>query len=586
MGKPFKLANGLLLLSTEAPGGIYNSAQLKKIAALCDADSAVVKATEDHRLAIFVASEKAAKVAAELKALGLGVRHYQDGLHQPVNCLGELCSEHQQDAMGASIELATELAGLTLSSPLKIGINGCARSCVATHTLDVSIIGETNGYRISLGGKNSQLPEMASFMAEGVPAAKLPKLIAKVVSVYKELAQKDETLQEVMERAGSKKFIEALAPYSQDAAQEDPFAGLGDSSGGAAPAADDDLKLDDLPSGDDSFQSPEVGRDLGVGTDPGPNFEDDDLGLGFEEETTAAALESNDTDDLALVEDLNMEELTPDAESSLENSPENSPENSDDIDFGEEAPAEELPFEDLATSSLPVEELAMEDDLNLSSDDTTELEEMTFEEPAAPMPKATLAPTPATAPTLAAVADPVGDSDDYLIADEVDEADADAFEEKLNASIAEEESFPEVEDFNSADRIEAMKLVEKAEADDTIDVHEELAIDGSFDNLGIEHDEELMPEGDLEAESMDPGAPGMDSSSTTFDFVGFDLSPEGRISLNFSSGASVAIDPRILKAGSRRELMIGGKRITIAIAAKGLEVEVDGVALFLPKRAA
>ena len=54
MSELFKLKNGTVLVSTEAPGGIYNSAQLKKIAELCSKELAIVKATEDQRLALFV----------------------------------------------------------------------------------------------------------------------------------------------------------------------------------------------------------------------------------------------------------------------------------------------------------------------------------------------------------------------------------------------------------------------------------------------------------------------------------------------------------------------------------------------------
>jgi hypothetical protein len=217
MGKSFKLRNGLLLLSTEAPGGVYNASQLKKIAALCEGDSAIAKATEDQRLAIFAVPEKAAQIAKELRAVGLGVRHYQDGLHQPINCIGELCGEHQQDAMGASMDLARSLGGIVLTSaPLKIGINGCGRCCVPTHTLDISVVGESQGYRISMGGRSAQLPELATYIAEGIPPEELPELLTKVVNLYKSLAQAGESLQDVLERCGSRPFLEALAPYSQD----------------------------------------------------------------------------------------------------------------------------------------------------------------------------------------------------------------------------------------------------------------------------------------------------------------------------------------------------------------------------------
>ena len=108
MGKPFKLQNGQLLLSTEAPGGVYSAVQLKKIAELCEGDSAMAKATEDQRLALFVAPEKAAHVASALRSTGLGVRHYQDGLHQPINCIGELCKILLRNSF-VSYQLGTDL---------------------------------------------------------------------------------------------------------------------------------------------------------------------------------------------------------------------------------------------------------------------------------------------------------------------------------------------------------------------------------------------------------------------------------------------------------------------------------------------
>ncbi|MFK7825031.1 MAG: hypothetical protein AB8G05_12825 [Oligoflexales bacterium] len=225
MGAAFKLRNGSLLITTEAPGGIYNSEQLKKIASLADEDSAIVKVTEDQRLALFVGEDKADGIVAELKTIGLGVRHYQDGLHQPTTCIGELCPEYQQDALGSALKITEEMSRLSVDNPLKIGINGCAQCCVPCHTLDISIVGDEQGYRISMGGKNSQIPEMATFMAEGVPEAKLPTMIHNIVQLYQDSAEEAESLQDVMDRVGVSKFAEVLAPYSQDAAGGDDLFG-------------------------------------------------------------------------------------------------------------------------------------------------------------------------------------------------------------------------------------------------------------------------------------------------------------------------------------------------------------------------
>ena len=265
MGKSFKLRNGLLLLSTEAPGGVYNASQLKKIAALCEGDSAIAKATEDQRLAIFAAPEKAAQIAKELRAVGLGVRHYQDGLHQPINCIGELCGEHQQDAMGASMDLARSLGGIVLTSaPLKIGINGCGRCCVPTHTLDISVVGESQGYRLSMGGRSAQLPELATYIAEGIPPEELPDLLTKVVNLYKNLAQPGESLQDVLERCGSRPFLEALAPYSQDgfgADSQDVTSESSDSGLDPHPEADAPLEGADAENADVALEDLSIVED-------------------------------------------------------------------------------------------------------------------------------------------------------------------------------------------------------------------------------------------------------------------------------------------------------------------------------------
>ena len=221
MGTAFKLKNGSLLLVTEAPGGIYNSEQLQRVASLADSETAIVKVTEDQRLALFASEESAAEIAASLRAVGLGIRHYQDGLHQPGSCIGKLCPEALQDALGSAMKVTDVLSVLKTRSPLKIGINGCARCCVPCHTLDIAIVGADAGYSISLGGKNNQVPEVATLMAQGVPGAELPGILEKIIGLFNEIAEPGESLQAVMARAGVSRFAALMTPYSQDGLHSD-----------------------------------------------------------------------------------------------------------------------------------------------------------------------------------------------------------------------------------------------------------------------------------------------------------------------------------------------------------------------------
>jgi len=627
MSTPFKLRNGMLLLSTEAPGGIYNSTQLKKIAQLCDGDSALVKATEDQRLALFVQPAKLAAVTKELKAVGLGLRNYQDGLHQPTACIGDLCPEHVQDAMGTAMDLSQELGALAVSAPLKIGVNGCARCCVPTHTLDVSLIGDTGGYRVSLGGKNSQLPEMASFMAEGVPAAKLPKLIAKVVSVYKELAQKDESLQEVMERCGSKRFVDALAPYSQDAASDDPFSEVGsgpsakDAGGDDVPELSPDTEVDtfgmdqmdidphgfdggalegDVPIGGDA--GGDIG-DVALADDPlalgddvlvEDNVSTDELALDDIPQEDAIALDELATDDLGL-ENAVTDEMALDGatdELALDGA-------TDDLALG--GATDDLAL-DGATDDLALDEAP--GDLELVDDETlgTTAGELELDDtPAAPV---AAAPPPAAKP-VAAVPGPSSSSDedeiDFDAAEEVEGEEADAFEEKLNASIAEEESIPLAEDVNSAERIAAMQLVEAhAELPSVDAVSENLGVDDSFDDLGIdaplsfEAEPEEFAEESITAQVAPIAAPAASKvqpmrsasakASAGVSFEGIEWDAAGRVVLRFSGGASMAVNTDALEG--ERDFNAFGRPVRMAPAADGVQIEVDGVGFFLPKKVA
>ena len=712
MGKPFKLQNGQLLLSTEAPGGVYSAVQLKKIAELCDGDSAMAKATEDQRLALFVSPEKAAHVASALRSTGLGVRHYQDGLHQPINCIGELCPEHLQDAMGAGIDIAAELAAVKLESPLKIGINGCARGCVASHTLDISILGDSGGYRICIGGKNSQIPEMAAFMADGVPSAKLPKLIAKIVSIYKEIAEPGESLQEVIERHGASKFIAALAPYSQDA-------NLGDSSEGSPSleAGDDhdELKLDDLgvtsqmrhdgPEIDMNLSDVELASEPSVdGMTPEPLLEDYDeevvdedivteetvgresldseievqaeagAALDVEmplevlqpiEEFAEEALPAVSVDELSDVEDhgnadffaseltssesvnemLLEDEISPEDTVSELSTAESADQHvvadvvaSEDL-IVDEVPVPEVHAEDVHAEEelvvdpkvvdLPLdevfsEELITEDHVNEDLAANTEHAGQMFAEEAfandgidaelapdasvaeeqpfaaediqvvasdeglvhalpvnvdemgeVPMPDESNLPLDAVVPVAALqstiqLLPSAVSGDDEFAADELNEADADTFEQNLNAQIAEDENLPEIEDSNSFERDETMQLlaaqVESTEPDTFEEKH--------------------MATSNFAPRAGSAGESAAQSGASGFEFIGLDLTGDGRISLQFASGAAMAIDPWALVGNSRRELRLAGKLIVLTPVDQGINVEVDGVSIFLPQKAA
>jgi dissimilatory sulfite reductase (desulfoviridin) alpha/beta subunit len=252
MTRQFNLKNQAVVIIPEVDGGIYSPSQLKKIALLGEQDCLMIKATEDQRLALVVKADKVSSVTTELQTLGMSVRNYQDGLHQPVSCMGALCPDHEQDALGTAMDISSEPFDSHFESPIKIGINGCGKCCTPCHTLDISLVGEANGYRISVGGKNAQYPEFATLIADGVPTAETPKAVRAIIDTYRTEAQPGESLHEFIERVGPNTLTAALAPWSQDSGTID-FAETVPAAEQESPANFTSLQAEDIAA-----QSPEA----------------------------------------------------------------------------------------------------------------------------------------------------------------------------------------------------------------------------------------------------------------------------------------------------------------------------------------
>lgn len=639
MSKVFKLKNGSVLVSAEAPGGLYNSAQLRKIADLCDAEDAVVKSTEDQRLALFVKEDQLEAIAVDLADTGMETRNFLSGLHQPLSCIGEQCPDHEQDALSTAIDLTEALAEITLDSPLRIGINGCATCCVPCHTLDISVIGDMNGYRISLGGKNTQIPEMASFVAEGVPASEVVERIKNLIDIYREKAEPEESLHELIERNGATDFIKALAPYSQDAADEsDPFGelttGPNSESESETPSADEPetdaglpggVNLDDLPEADElnseeSAVEEEIGEDDDASDD---EMLDTDLSIDDELNGTApdinpseedepeqlpdeVPIELNDSeediDPIAVAED----DIDPESENHL---PDESSEDSlgdlsgNDLEMG----LEDDQLDDDVSLSLAADELEKVNAEGATVD--TEIDdELEGLETAVDLPDdqslsqlsqaATETVESSTVSQQAEDSLDLDSSDD----DELDEAEAMseeeeiAFEDKIDASIEEQKQLAEMGvDENEAERDEALDLIgtrqdsssskddiellddsELADSDLQMETYADISnVDDSFEDDSYRDDFNT-------ANSQSENVSQLTSASSSSEISGLSLQ-DSKISFSFGSGANVSFSlERLRDLGGQREMTVDDKLITVKLTDAGIHVDVDGIEAFLP----
>lgn len=608
MTTPFKLKNGAQFLSTEAPGGIYNASQLKKLAELCEEGAAFVKATEDQRLALILPDEQVETTREQLRALGVTMRPYMSGVHQPTSCIGELCPDSEQDALTTAIDVSQELDNIQSTSPLRIGINGCAKCCVPCHTLDIAVMGESSGYRVTLGGKNSHLPELGVFMAEAIPSIELPKILRNVVEAYQSTANEGETLQEVLERCGSSAFVQALAPYSQDAG-----GGTMETTGAPdlalAESADDGLTLADESSMDGAAVPEMLVSESG-------DIEGEGLSL---EEAPAMDEVPVVADELAMDAAPVMEDALPEEDIISEEPTVATPM------VESPAPQDHLTDDGLAAAEQAVEEkLLNDDDEVLTPDDglTAVPAEMSIDTATLTMAPETaldINPSKARAPGILSmpdinpsaqrntsavmksdviIADEPSDSPETMGAPAVSEDEENQFEADLEVSIAEEkvvEAGSDTEDDDATERQKTLSIVQGSLDGEVAPVAadaENIEIsEGDSQTLDLT-DMELEPEviNDEDYRPIEADAPQETAVST--DGSGWDLAaliPQGdsSIEFQFDSGAKVTFDlSRLDLPSSGRTFRVGSQEFHIVPQGDGFSVATGGMSVTLPGKKA
>lgn len=213
MAEQFALKNNQVFVLAEAAGGVYNSDQLRVLCEVADNESAFLKITEDQRIGFMVDPHKLADVQAHVRKGGLLLRSYKSsGVPSPRACLGELCTFAHQPSLGDALELTTHLLK-SFPAPKRyssIGINGCQRACLGSSTEDIHVVAEESGYKISIGGKGSDISQQAQLILENVPRAELPQVIEKILAVFYQESQENERIFDVIERIGLTPFFDAL----------------------------------------------------------------------------------------------------------------------------------------------------------------------------------------------------------------------------------------------------------------------------------------------------------------------------------------------------------------------------------------
>lgn len=262
MAEHFTLKNNLVFVLAEAAGGVYNSDQLRTLCEVADGEAAFLKITEDQRIGFMLDPNKLPEIQARVRKCGIILKSYKAaGVPSPRACLGELCTYSHQPSLGDALELTTHLLK-SFPSPKRhstIGINGCGRACLGSSTEDIHVVAEESGYKVSIGGKGSEIPQQAQLLVENVPRTDLPVVLEKLLALFYQESAEDERLLDVIERIGLTPFLNCLPkhlmPAIHDAAETSVLeenkecadtAEVTDAYSSGLVANDENLLIDDL----------------------------------------------------------------------------------------------------------------------------------------------------------------------------------------------------------------------------------------------------------------------------------------------------------------------------------------------------
>jgi len=177
----------------------FTPAQLIILAELAG-DEGELEYTTAHQLILRSLTAAPEQVAAALRDHGL--------LASPVGDVVKIkacdfCNGEKSEGIAYAEEISRRLAGLSVEKELRIGYNGCAMACYGAVNEDIGLVFRKGKFDLFLGGKTTgRSAAPGQRVAEGIPAAQLPDLLSRIVSLYREKAFPNERFHKFFARVG------------------------------------------------------------------------------------------------------------------------------------------------------------------------------------------------------------------------------------------------------------------------------------------------------------------------------------------------------------------------------------------------
>jgi sulfite reductase beta subunit-like hemoprotein/NADPH-dependent glutamate synthase beta subunit-like oxidoreductase/ferredoxin len=212
--------SGLAIQGIMVPRGELNFHQLKDVARLSEQyGDKFVYTTHRQNLELHgVSPSRLPALCSEIEALGLGIQNF-GGLDDMATCVGTTYCPMAVSRTRELNDLVQKVVRQKRYDPIRragvISVTGCPNACSPHRIVDIGFrgmrireeLGAAEGYRVLLGGSQERFGQFLGEFKTG----DCPAVVSKVLDLFLEIRQDDETLTDSVCRLGIEPYRKAVA---------------------------------------------------------------------------------------------------------------------------------------------------------------------------------------------------------------------------------------------------------------------------------------------------------------------------------------------------------------------------------------
>ncbi|MGL4737215.1 MAG: hypothetical protein ACRCW2_07115 [Cellulosilyticaceae bacterium] len=198
-----KIKNGkrTYAITPHIPGGFITPDQLIKIGEVTKKYKGVLKITSGQRILITQLQLEDIPTIWEELGMEPAVRE-QNSVKNVEMCPAGFCKRSKVNSIGIGMKLSHRYQWAEMPCRTKIGVAGCRNACGSVYSKDIGVIGDKDGYMLTIGGSAGFHPRQADIVATGLTERETLQMITGFISFYREQAIPGEKIGFFVDRMG------------------------------------------------------------------------------------------------------------------------------------------------------------------------------------------------------------------------------------------------------------------------------------------------------------------------------------------------------------------------------------------------